>query len=207
MIQFSPESGKGWLNNIEVTSLSPFHTSKLVVCSLTCQMPYAFDTSGDEQLFVLVQLAQKIDVDVRGTNKEKVKVKQPEKEMSTTRIVNLFQRGQSEAVATYSPPQSESPFFPTDVCFWRAGEGQEEKLLIADHGNDCVHVVDVTRGLFHFERYLAAGCGYLVKPTAFDTDCPGRVWIGCGNGWVLKCQTLKCSEQDSDKDSDPDSDF
>ena len=86
------------------------------------------------------------------------------------------------------------------MCFWRAGQGQEEKLLVADYANDCVHVVDVTHGQFRFERYLAAGYGNLVKPTAFNTDCRGRLWIGCGNGWVLKCETVKSFDEESDDD-------
>ena len=202
-------SGKCFLMQQTVTSSTPFDMKTDTICLLSCNMPQAFDASSDEQKIALIQSTKQTDNSGSGDREEQ---RREETEAShtqsdsgthlpvTERTVTLFQRGQSEPVATYSPPQSQLPFFPTDVCFWRAGQGQEEKLLVADYANDCVHVVDVTHGQFRFERYLAAGYGNLVKPTAFNTDCRGRLWIGCGNGWVLKCETVKSFDEESDDD-------
>ena len=200
-------SGKCFLAQLTVTSSTPFKTKTDTICLLSCNMPQAFDASSDEQKIALIQSTKATDdSNNRGSgdreeqHREETEASQTQSDSGThlpvtERTVTLFQRGQSEPVATYSPPQSQLPFFPTDVCFWRAGQRQEEKLLVADYANDCVHVVDVTHGQLRFERYLAAGCGDLVKPTAFDTDCRGRLWIGCGNGWVLKCETLKSYDE------------
>nr|KAG5694326.1 hypothetical protein BaRGS_035194 [Batillaria attramentaria] len=66
-----------------------------------------------------------------------------------------------------------------------------EKLVVADYMNDRLHVVRVdAAGTCQFERYLAAGSGYLVKPTTLNTDVHGNLWIGCANGWVLQCKTV-----------------
>ena len=201
-------SGKCFLAQLTVKSATPFKTKRNTICLLSCNMPQAFDASSDEQKIALIQSTKATDdSNNRGSGDRKMQHREetvPSHTQSdsgthlpvTERTVTLFQRGQSEPVATYSPPQSQLPFFPTDVCFWRAGQGQEEKLLVADYANDCVHVVDVTHGQLRFERYLAAGCGDLVKPTAFDTDCRGRLWIGCGNGWVLKCETVRSDDED-----------
>jgi hypothetical protein len=75
-----------------------------------------------------------------------------------------------------------------DVCFWRFHD--ESKLLIADLTTDSIHVVDTTDNRLRFERYLAHGSGHLVRPTALNVDDKGRVWIGCDNGWVLRCETI-----------------
>lgn len=113
-----------------------------------------------------------------------------EKEWAALRVVQLYKNGQDEAIATYTPPVE--PFFPTDVCFWRPND--EEKLLIADWMNDCVHVVAVAEdGTCRFQRYLAAGSGDIVRPTALNTDLEGRLLIGCGTGWVLRCE---CSSKE-----------
>ena len=202
--------GKCSLVQLTVTSSTPFDTKTDTICSLRCNMPHAFDASSDEQKIALIQSTKQTDDSNNSVSGDREEQRRGETVPShtqsdsgthlpvTERTVTLFQRGQREPVATYSPPQSQLPFFPTDVCFWRAGQAQEEKLLIADYANDCVHVVDVTHGQIHFERYLAAGCGDLVKPTAFDTDCQGHLWIGCGNGWVLKCETVKSDDEESD---------
>ena len=199
--------GKCSLVQLTVTSSTPFDTKTDAICSLRCNMPHAFDASSDEQKIALIESTKATDDSNNRGSGDREEQHRQETEAShtqsdsgthlpvTERTVTLFQRGQSEPVATYSPPQSQLPFFPTDVCFWRAGQRQEEKLLIADYANDCVHVVDVTHGQLRFERYLAAGCGDLVKPTAFDTDFREHLWIGCGNGWVLKCETLKSYDE------------
>ena len=203
-------SGRCSLMQLTITSSTPLNTKTDAICSLRCNMLHAFDASSDEQKIALIQSTKAKD-DSSNSGSGDRKVQRREETVAshtqsdsgthlpvTERSVTLFQRGQSEPVATYSPPQSQLPFFPTDVCFWRAGQRQEEKLLVADYANDCVHVVDVTHGQLRFERYLAAGCGDLVKPTAFDTDCKRRLWIGCGNGWVLKCETVKSDDEESD---------
>ena len=201
-------SGKCLLTQLTVTTSTPFYIKRGTICLLNCNMPQAFDASRDEQKIALIQSTKATDDSNNRGSGDRKEQRRAETAAShtlsdsgthlpvTERTVMLFQRGQRESVATYSPPQSQLPFFPTDVCFWRAGQGQEEKLLVADYANDCVHVVDVTHGQLRFERYLAAGCGNLVKPTAFDTDCQGRLWIGCGNGWVLKCETVKSDDED-----------
>ena len=208
--------GKCLLMQQTVTSSTPFDMKRDAICSLRCNMPHAFDASSDEQKIALIQSTKQTDDSNNSGSGDREEQRREETEAShtqsdsgthlpvTERTVTLFQRGQSKPVATYSPPQSQLPFFPTDVCFWRAGQGQEEKLLVADYANDCVHVVDVTHGQIRFERYLAAGCGDLVKPTAFDTDCWGRLWIGCGNGWVLKCETVKSDDKESDDEESDD---
>ena len=203
-------SGKCFLSQLTVTSSTPLKAQRDTICLLSCNMPQAFDASSDEQKIALIQSTKATnDSNNRGSGDREEQHREetvPSHTQSdsgthlpvTERTVMLFQRGQNEPVATYSPPQSQLPFFPTDVCFWRAGQGQEEKLLVADYANDCVHVVDVRHGQLRFERYLAAGCGDLVKPTAFDTDCQGHLWIGCGNGWVLKCEMEKLDDEESD---------
>ena len=71
--------------------------------------------------------------------------------------------------------------------------------------NDCVHVVKMEDDECHFERYLAAGSGHLLRPTALDVDDQGRVWIGCGNGWILRCEKLPdCEESPADNNESDD---
>ncbi|KAL8564597.1 hypothetical protein ACOMHN_032153 [Nucella lapillus] len=118
------------------------------------------------------------------------------------RLVRLYRRGQEDCIATYQPPDPAS-FLPTDVCFWR--HGGRERLLVGDYNNDSVHVINVHvinahRGRCVLERYLAPGCGALVKPTAFDTDSKGRLWIGSTNGWILKCEALPGTSEIHDGD-------
>ena len=79
----------------------------------------------------------------------------------------------------------------------------QTKLLVADTQNDCVHVVNIEDGGCRFERYLAAGSGDLVRPTALNTDDDGNVWIGCGNGGILKCEKRPgCEESSVDYDDE-----
>ena len=101
-------------------------------------------------------------------------------------LVKLYRRGREDPVAVYQP--EKSPFAPSDVRFWREGPGGTEKLLIADWHHDDVHVARLSDDGFCFERYLAAGHGDLVKPSALNTDRQGGVWIGCSNGSLLVCQ-------------------
>ena len=79
----------------------------------------------------------------------------------------------------------------------------QTKILVADTHNDCVHVVNIEDGGCRFERYLAAGSGDLVRPTALNTDDDGNVWIGCGNGGILKCEKRPgCEESSVDYDDE-----
>lgn len=111
------------------------------------------------------------------------------REPATTRRVRVYRSASADPVGVYNPPEAAT-FFPTDVCFWTMGG--EEKLLVADWMNDAIHIVNIDdAGACHFERYLAAGHGDLVKPSALDTDCQGRLWIGCSNGWVLRCEEFE----------------
>ena len=200
-VRFHSPSGKCFIAHVTVVPNIPLRVKEIQDCELSANMPYAFDTSRDEERFVLVQsMKEKVagssdaskttDEDKQEETKQ-AKNTHPGRQPSCTRSVSLYQRGRKDPVSTYSPPRLQSPFFPTDVCFWRSDGWQDEKLLVADYANDCVHVVDVQRGEFRFERFLAAGCGDLVKPTTLDTDIKGHVWIGCGNGWVLKCETTE----------------
>jgi hypothetical protein len=139
------------------------------ICTLnnkTCKL-VAFDATADGTKFVLVEDKQ-------------------EANGRETREVRLYVPNQEEPVAVYTPP-SEA-FQPMDVCFWRFHD--DTKLLIADLTTDSIHVVDTTDNRLRFERYLAHGSGHLVRPTALNLDEEGRVWIGCDNGWVLRCETI-----------------
>lgn len=102
---------------------------------------------------------------------------------AANRVVRLYRKHQNIPISTYTASS-----LPTDVCFW--GTGEEERLMVTDWLNDCVHVVRVQNDICHFERYLSAGCSDLVRPTALDTDCRGNLWIGCSTGWVLKCERI-----------------
>ena len=126
----------------------------------------AFDGTKDGQLFAIVE------------------EKNVEQSQKTEHTVLLFHRDDSDPFTTYIP--SDAGFRPADVCFWQ--DNGQTKLLVADPQNDCVHVVNIEDDGCRFERYLAAGSGDLVRPTALNTDDDGNVWIGCGNGWILKCE-------------------
>ena len=117
------------------------------------------------------------------------------------RTVILYRRGHEDPVATYSPPQQKS--FPTAVCFWKPDDSGCEFLLVADWLNDSVHVVRVENDQLHFVRYLAAGSGDLVRPTALYVDTNGEtVWIGCENGWVLRCEPGPNGQEEEQEDDD-----
>ena len=142
--------------------------------------PLAFDATKDGRLFVIVG------------------EKNAEQTHKTERIVLLFHRDHSDPFTTYKP--SDTGFQPADVCFWQ--ENGQTKLLVADQQNDCVHIVNIEDDRCRFERYLAAGNRHLVRPTALDIDGQGNVWIGCGNGWILKCEKLPDCDESSAKNDD-----
>ncbi|KAK7479993.1 hypothetical protein BaRGS_00028726 [Batillaria attramentaria] len=172
---------------------------KKELCAVREQCTFDFDANSTGELFAVVEQ------DRNGTNKTtpilgKGKKRKMADDSSpgagqgegklgahSTHTVRLY-RGQCyEAVAKYAPP--ELPFHPTDVCFCQIDGA--EKLVVADYMNDRLHVVRVdAAGTCQFERYLAAGSGYLVKPTTLNTDVHGNLWIGCANGWVLQCKTV-----------------
>ncbi|KAL8616986.1 hypothetical protein ACOMHN_041904 [Nucella lapillus] len=149
------------------------------IFNASCENPTAFRTSLFGQLFAII---------------EEETSKQPSK---TQLNVRLFNWGQNQPFATYTP--SVSHFHPADVCFWWE-EGQR-KLLVADANNDSVHVVRIEDSSCCFERYLAAGNGNIVCPTALCTDDLGNVWIGCRNGRILECKRLNEQADVSDEDS------
>ena len=151
-----------------VHSSKPFKLKSTTLFYVNSGKADAFDGTKDGQLFVIVE------------------EKNVEQSQKTERTVLLFHRDDRDPFTTYTP--SDAGFMPADVCFWQ--DNGRTKLLVADPQNDCVHVVNIEDNRCHFERYLAAGSGDLVRPTAFDTDDDGNVWIGCGNGWILKCE--KC---------------
>ena len=144
--------------------------------------PVAFDATTDGQLFVVVG------------------ERNLERSHKTERTVRLFHPDHSDPFAIYVP--SDAGFHPADVCFWH--ENGQNKLLVADSQNDCVHVVKMEDDECHFERYLAAGSGHLLRPTALEVDDQGRVWIGCGNGWILRCEkALDCGRSPVDCEGSP----
>ena len=117
------------------------------------------------------------------------------------RTVILYRHGHEDPVATYSPPQQKS--FPTAVCFWKPDDSGCEFLLVADWLNDSVDVVRVENDQVHFVRYLAAGSGDLVRPTVLYVDPDGKnVWIGCENGWVLRCEPGPDGQEEEEEDDE-----
>ncbi|XP_076470407.1 uncharacterized protein LOC143300541 [Babylonia areolata] len=166
--------------------------------------PLAMDVTADSSL--LAVLEEVVDY---GAHRGEQAQRCPRR-----RFVRLYRRGHEDCIAVYLSPSPDS-FLPTDVCFWRHGHGQEERLLVADYANDSVHVISVHvinahKGRCVLERYLAAGHGDLVKPTAFDTDSQGRLWIGCATGWILKCEALPGTggkEEDEEEKFDEDKTF
>ncbi|XP_070186128.1 uncharacterized protein [Littorina saxatilis] len=169
---------------LTILSTKPFTTTKIPLFNINSEHTVACDATKDEQLFVVIEEkatghSQKAEYNVR-----------------------LFHRGQRDPFTTYQPP--DAGFHPTDVCFWQ--EDGWQKLLVADAQNDSVHVVNVEEDACLFERYLAAGNGHLVRPTALNVDDRNRVWIGCGNGWILRCEKLQEPEKLPDDDGDGDDD-
>ncbi|KAL8596753.1 hypothetical protein ACOMHN_046370 [Nucella lapillus] len=114
-------------------------------------------------------------------------------------MVLVFE-GQSTPFATYVP--RDAAFCPSDVCFWQ--ENGQDRLLVADRQNDCVHVLSIHEDRVGFERYLAAGDSTLVRPTALKVDDRGRVWVGCENGSVLLCKAVEMGPQVDSDESDED---
>ena len=153
------------VDKIDVQSSESLEISCTHLFAMHSGKPAAFDATKDGQLFVVIE--------------ENANVELPQK---TERTVLLFHRDDSDPFTTYAP--SDAGFMPADVCFWQ--DNGRTKLLVADPQNDCVHVVNIEADRCRFERYLAAGSGDLVRPTALNTDDDGNVWIGCGNGWILK---------------------
>ena len=152
---------------VSVTCRRPFEVKTTTLFDVKSGKPTSFDANKGGLIFAVVEEAKK-----NYTNKTDCKV-------------HLFRRGEEDPFTTYAPPDVTN-FHPADVCFW--SELGEEKLLVADPHNDSVHVVKIADNTCHLERYLAAGNGHLVRPTALDVDSQDRVWIGCGNGWVLRCE-------------------
>ena len=117
------------------------------------------------------------------------------------RTVILYRRDHEDPVATYSSPQQKS--FTAAVCFWKPDDSGCEFLLVADWLNDSVHVVRVENDQLHFVRYLAAGSSDLVRPTALYVDPNGEtVWIGCENGWVLRCEPGPNGQEEEEEDGE-----
>jgi hypothetical protein len=88
-------------------------------------------------------------------------------------------------VHTYTPPRHlERKYRPTDVCFFTLGGVR--KLLVADEGNDAVHVVDTdVNGLtLTFSHLLSTNCE-LRQPTALTSDTAGRLWVACKGGNIV----------------------
>ena len=74
---------------------------------------------------------------------------------------------------------------------------------MADWLNDSVDVVRVENDQVHFVRYLAAGSGDLVRPTVLYVDPDGKnVWIGCENGWVLRCEPGPDGQEEEEEDDE-----
>ncbi|KAK7485175.1 hypothetical protein BaRGS_00023585 [Batillaria attramentaria] len=163
----------------------------------------AFDASSKEMLFALLEDQEQTERKPQKETTPSAETITPTKEEPELQagprggVVRLYYNGQSNPIATYTPPQPTSLL--TDVCFCHV-DGQE-KLLVSDWMNDAIHVVNVPKtwleeGLelsdvkdadLKFERYLASGSGKIVRPTAMNIDHDGNVLIGCGNGWVLRC--------------------
>ena len=146
---------------------TPFEVKTTPLFDVKSGKPTSFDANKGGLMFAVVE-----ETKTNHTNKTDCKV-------------HLFRRGEEDPFTTYAPPDVTN-FHPADVCFW--SDDGEEKLLVADPQNDSVHVVKIEGDTCRFERYLAAGNGHLVGPTALDVDSRDRVWIGCGNGWVLRCE-------------------
>ena len=165
------------VDKIDVQSSESLEISCTHLFAMHSGKPAAFDATKDGQLFVIIE--------------ENANVELPQK---TERTVLLFHRDDRDVpFTTYTP--SDAAFVPADVCFWQ--DNGQTKLLVADPQNDCVHVVNIEDDGCRFERYLAAGSGDLVRPTALNTDDDGSVWIGCGNGWILKCVKRPGCEESS----------
>ncbi|KAK7479992.1 hypothetical protein BaRGS_00028725 [Batillaria attramentaria] len=159
---------------------------------------------GEEKTKVATAL-EKMEVSSTDTDSGCFSVPKSSSKKTPARTVQLYCQDHSEPIAKYIPPETPLPFLPTDVCFWHTED--EEKLLVTDWMNDSVHVVKVDdTGTCCFERHLAAGNGHLVKPSALDRDSQGRLWIGCSNGWLLRCEESKDIDDMTDIDgSDADS--
>nr|KAG5713799.1 hypothetical protein BaRGS_024426 [Batillaria attramentaria] len=196
----------GAVKRVEVICGCPVEVEEKVEFKINVQRPFAFDVSSDGNLFAVLE-EERSDggVTVAAGKSPENAGKEGENEVKRNfrteqlrgvkRVVRLYRRNISDPVSTYAAPS-----LPTDVCFWKTGN-DEERLVVADWLNDSVHMVQVAEnGECCFERYLACGCSSLVRPTAFDTDAQGNLWIGCGSGWVLKCERLRqpCDTEDSD---------
>ena len=159
----SSVDGKATITKVQVTSKSPFKADLTTEFNIKLGGLHAraFDVNDSEQLFAVVEESEDSEVQ---------------------RKVRLFRRPEEDAVATYTSPLAA--FQPSDVCFFRMG-GQQQLLLVANEMNDCVHVVDVEEGALTFLRYLAAGCPFLIQPTALNTDSQGRLWLACRGGNIF----------------------
>ena len=163
------------VDKIDVQSSESLEISCTHLFAMHSGKPAAFDATKDGQLFVIIE--------------ENANVELPQK---TERTVLLFHRDDRDVpFTTYTP--SDAAFVPADVCFWQ--DNGQTKLLVADPQNDCVHVVNIEDDGCRFERYLAAGSGDLIRPMALDVDDHEKVWIGCGNGWILRCQKSQDHEE------------
>jgi hypothetical protein len=111
-------------------------------------------------------------------------------------------------VHTYTPPRHlQRKYRPTDVSFFTLGGVC--KLLVADEGNDAVHVLDtdVNELTLTFSHLLSTNCE-LRQPTALTSDSEGRLWVACKGGNIValkeanirRARTLanKWAERESD---------
>ncbi|XP_076446905.1 uncharacterized protein LOC143284132 [Babylonia areolata] len=183
MFQVVHESEKTSIFRTEVKSGEPLQLENTHILNTNHTIPSAFDTSDSGRVIALVE-NHSFHLSPADTGIE--------------RRVCLYHNDHSSPFATYTP--EDSSFYPSDVCFWR--ENDQEKLLVADRQNDCVHVVSILEDEVRFERYLAAGDSRLVRPTALNVDDQGRVLIGCENGSALRCETQETESQLSDNESD-----
>ena len=167
-------SGISGIYRTEIIRKKPFKAEQHLMLDTNPEKPAAFDATETGELFAIVE--EKPAQLPKDTKK---------------RTMCLYRKGKKTPFATYTP--SDAAFDPADVCFWE--ENGQTKLLVADPQNDCVHIVNIEDDKCRFERYLAAGSDDLVRPTALNTDDQGNVWIGCGNGWILKCEKLPDFEE------------
>ena len=157
--------GTACVITIIVKSENPLKTFLATQFMLKCGPHRAFDVDDKEILYAVVEEAQAPD---------------------SQRKVHLYQLPEENPVATYFPPTQA--FQPSDVCFYKlAGR---PVLLVEDELNDAIHVVNVQDGRLEFLCYLAPGCLRLLQLTALNTDTKERLWVGCRDGSILRCDPV-----------------
>ena len=165
---FHSVEGKANITKVKVTSKFPFKAELETEFSIKVGAFRAFDVDDSEQLFVVLEEPQGAD---------------------PRRKLRMYQRSTEDAIATYTPPTPA--FQPSDVCFFTMGS--QQVLLVANEGNDCIHVVNVQDGAIRFLRYLAPGCSLLVQPIALNTDAQGRLWVACRGGDIITIRMIPMS--------------